>query len=878
MFTTILHPVSTPGSSASLSKTVMATLPAHLSSVYLAYKKDNQNFARWLVNSAAGCGFDLKLLDKAADHERSESAKVPKLSGRARKLARDAEKQHAKKVTSRTIYRIAVPDYTVLATHIVKSGSRKLEISERVVKLLARLIAARKRCADWYQCVKFADRDERGNDGHQHFIEVLETTLDLLKTHVEEAGRDTSGAAPSSSTAPALTQVSQTRPFENRFAALSVEDSKDDESLTSDLPIFIIEKKKITSPVDVQVDEEEQHKKKEFVLFCLFEDIEKVREHLTGVWERHANGGIPLATAAAVTNVAIDFVRKLEEGCSIELNMTLHYPAAQEILMSKQSRRTSSTSLVSYGERNDDNLTTDQQNEIMRLADKIMLTTWKNMRKIQNARPFTDENLANSKMKFVPLSSYISALGHEMYDMQIEESFLRHVMPLMMLFVLTTETGPSQTLTMDEISHAFQSAWVRKGNMMNAEEFLKIWMIFSYRVFLDIHLILGPMAPNGLKEVEGVLSRVSKWSKADVNVFAYLRTPHMEEMRAGLAEQADNLLDSYCKAYAIEGELKIPQSQGYRQSVLCNPVLAGLISLDFATRLKEIALTTTDVNSSLLYMTHMYNALSLMVPDLKQWPDLAQIVTSHGEAYVFVGERPTNMKAVGTRLSIAFGFLLSNFGRDNPRRGGYRMRQKRRRILVRSHTPLSRLIQRRTWNFNGTEISTDDIVLVLRAACDPAVGIGKVIVDTTDTQLSQGMTLQNKTELITKTQPSSLRDTCEILTALETHLTTELPGVYFNYFALHQRIMNTFKPLVPILSSSSFDHHACRKVPTDAGLVTACCERVMILLNMLNKLPKESRGWRECQEIVRKVADSFKTMIPEHGSIGLQPVREILPA
>lgn len=148
--------------------------------------------------------------------------------------------------------------------------------------------------------------------GHAHFIQAIEEMLATLEW--EEApvksgvqpGRQTTKSGSTTS----ITDTSDAQSLNNRFTGLEVEDyDTDGGTEPAPSPATVKKSKKPSRTYDVQ-DEDDEAEEKFFVIFCLFEDLERIRAFLSQTWKDYAAGTIDLMSASLTTNTALDLVRE----------------------------------------------------------------------------------------------------------------------------------------------------------------------------------------------------------------------------------------------------------------------------------------------------------------------------------------------------------------------------------------------------------------------------------------------------------------------------------------------------------------------------------------------------------------------------------------
>ena len=278
-------------------------LPECFIDSYKRYKADTRTIATWLTEGAEISGFTNKnSVHQANPTVINQQTKV-KLKGRARKLARDAanaeQKTRAKKPPPPQQYVVKTKDFVPMAIAIASWCPPKIKPSTTILEIFRRTIAARKSCAMWYAT------GSDGYEGHQHFINVLEEALSILKPLAPKEQVDKIRTKHASTTRKNIP--------ENKFDNLVLED--DDESASEDVaqPTSNPSPQKPPMPdVIYEQDDTENEEEFRFASYCLIKDLNDLRQYLLGLWQRYQRKEIDLAVAAATTNMAMNLVRRAE--------------------------------------------------------------------------------------------------------------------------------------------------------------------------------------------------------------------------------------------------------------------------------------------------------------------------------------------------------------------------------------------------------------------------------------------------------------------------------------------------------------------------------------------------------------------------------------
>jgi hypothetical protein len=170
-----------------------------------------------------------------------------------------------------------------------------------------RAVTLRTRCASWFKQKLGGESQSRQNDSHAHFIQVLEEVLEILEWNTIEPAAQPANPGLA---VPDANETQESKVLGSRFAALELEDYDSDDG-TEPTPTPTTPSTKTppsrTFNLDDVVDEEEE---KFFHIFCMFEDLERIRNFLQQTWRDYGAKTIDLVTASLTTNTALDLVRE----------------------------------------------------------------------------------------------------------------------------------------------------------------------------------------------------------------------------------------------------------------------------------------------------------------------------------------------------------------------------------------------------------------------------------------------------------------------------------------------------------------------------------------------------------------------------------------
>jgi hypothetical protein len=166
------------GTAAALLRFTFAVITMGLAPLlvdtYHKYKKGTNNFVQWLAETARATG--------TIDHVFKNGPKetIPASGGRLKGAARKQAKK-AGLMQNATTYQIPIKSFKILAEAIAMTGG--VQVPASVFMTLRAVIRGRKGCASWYGRTSDPDDNatKENNAGHNHFIEVLEDVLAILK-------------------------------------------------------------------------------------------------------------------------------------------------------------------------------------------------------------------------------------------------------------------------------------------------------------------------------------------------------------------------------------------------------------------------------------------------------------------------------------------------------------------------------------------------------------------------------------------------------------------------------------------------------------------------------------------------------------------------
>ncbi|TGO12718.1 hypothetical protein BTUL_0083g00210 [Botrytis tulipae] len=276
-------------------------LPSNLAGSYRRYKEDTNVFATWLLNTAETCGYNPGDGDKTPKPQLAQPS--TRLKGKARKEAKKAAIDSTPILETKYI---STKEMLLQAEIIAKHKKPPVEMLKNIRNTLERAIKARTRCASWFRNTKTDQHADKSNRTHAYFISILEKALATL----ESCTRKEKGTGSSSDS---QIRGSSAAHSTNIYGMLEVEDvGAENPDITTD-DIINASKSKTKKHLNICEMEIEDKIDLEFVVFCFFEDLQRIQEFLKETWKLVVKEELDAITASLVSNLALSLARQIED-------------------------------------------------------------------------------------------------------------------------------------------------------------------------------------------------------------------------------------------------------------------------------------------------------------------------------------------------------------------------------------------------------------------------------------------------------------------------------------------------------------------------------------------------------------------------------------
>jgi hypothetical protein len=645
---------------------------------YRRYKRDTKTFTQWLGTTARATG----LVED--DFQDTSDTTQPAVRGSKKAKKRKPRKQS-------TAYEVLAKDLITLARAVRNAETHK--VPRHIVRILGDVIKARKGCATWYRAHQSeqSDTTKSHNEGHQHIVEVLGEVYEILSPLEEQVKVE------KTKTLDANTRIP------NVFNLLEIEECPDlgpEETWAS-----TISKKVLQVSYEPEVSPEHLS----FALYCFMKDMTDIRIFIRRTWREYKHSQITINSAATTVNTALNIMRRINN------TFTESFPDFAE-----------HASLIQYLYNGyvDPNAkgtnTMDNEHFASYEADGIRLSS---------KTFFCDHTTTLLKAFFgkATLPMYQRHMMDGKGLMSDEHSLLQCLSHFNILDWRFNDSDPNKD--MDDIF--IDDHVLRAVRTMRVEKKFPTWTIFACQVFVDTRRELGAQLDKGFEDFKnhgawlmGAWNDCLETGKDNcINDFhqkhdAGIRE-HINSLRVGV--ETDFVQDLIDDTFAKQPDKRALYNWGERFLLKNHPLMCGQMlqkHLVFGHLLgTRIAADQGPVRTAI----HLTNAVALAgdLPVVSAWADLNFIIKKHGDAHLFVGERPKRLFDCFRRMSLAFGSGASQFSMDKNKKPD--SRDLKRQRDPQSNQKLHRRLHPMSRYAHSSQALNDGALRPSRAAADSFV-------------------------------------------------------------------------------------------------------------------------------------------------------------
>jgi hypothetical protein len=517
--------------------------------------------------------------------------------------------------------------------------------STEVIRAGLRSVSARKRCAEHFKTATDADDTEisQSNKSHSHFIKVMEDVLSTLLTYYKPPSDTSTHSSPDD------TPRDKLESFENRFAALEVDDptevnaAKISSSRDSEKTAQVYELESTNADQDSQDD-------KFFAMYCLFDDFGRLRKFLADIWQKYNAREVDLVTASAVTNTGIQLAIRTQQEILGSFPSCSGYQSVFRVLIDSLT----------------DNPNNADQDEF-EMDDAIV--DWIFAPAHSLLESFCDVLQPNQ----VPLMKR----GHfGVYNPRTDRSKLNDTQKQHEDLVILMELLPEFAFLSRYKISLFAVDELTRGliRMIETRE-IPTWLPFAVTVFLDIHHALRHNFNRCFRELQTIGRDAKKTLSRHLDFSQDLKDPHTwtkqnQNLLLHFAKELDEMvLKDYIFPNKVEWYSRLArQTPGEEERFYLykhHPILCGITAFRITLEMQNVGVSLCSCWGTVTYPAHFYNALKKSYPETtSSWPLMDQVIKFHGESQIFVGAPPKTMVECFRQVSLMLGISAQTFARN----------------------------------------------------------------------------------------------------------------------------------------------------------------------------------------------------------------------
>ncbi|CAJ2500574.1 Uu.00g034270.m01.CDS01 [Anthostomella pinea] len=632
----------------------------------------------WLGQTAKSCGWKptTQPVESLSEHSQAhqqaqDEGKGPRLKGKARKAAKDAAKTARVPTKPAATSDAPIFKYTVTTQDLLK------QIDKAAIK-------ARRRCALWYERTQGSNQSAR--DGHQHFIDMLQRALNVLRS---TDGEPEASVSPKNGPNPKATDVDFVR---NAFEALEVEDISEDEDDAATQATPPSKSTQVKQTNYVYELESDKTWELAFAVFSFFEDLHRLRTEMKETYRMYTDlyhdpseytyGDLAdiMYTAQSITTGE---GRSFLSAATLELSPFdefAFFPASRALIVLGRTREAFQKFAWPAP------ITPMRFNYISR-PDLLMNNP--RMQRYKEQHHFISQMVLDMHLHDTlknPSKSAAGLIGNKLDDTKLpfEDPMYSSLRPVWTEGIVTTKAVFAAQLLWD--IHT-----LRKANPnTDGTKALNRAAIGYQRMFKFItHL-------DGALDTEDVrwLSKDS-WLLMDISrrVEIHLKRPPIIDFKRiclkgmvtsdgmpleALPPEQRKAMEAHARAQGWTPATKEHEENAKRlgahktvkphesPSFLVdeNLLYGGTILLDIASMAEEAGVALANHHLSIFATAHLYNALFRLGLCQTRWPEIKRIMEKHVDA-IFANDVPTNIKDMVSRFAYRTGVTTTNARRFN---------------------------------------------------------------------------------------------------------------------------------------------------------------------------------------------------------------------
>ncbi|MCJ1407255.1 hypothetical protein MMC19_001326 [Ptychographa xylographoides] len=738
---------------------------------YQLYKKQTDQLAQWLLDTAERYGYSLKVQSTSSVAQKDTTLHT-KANAKKTRRGKSREEAHPDHTPSPTpAYPIRLSQFTELAKVIAIRWRENSKVLGTIVALVEQIIEMRRNVSRYYTMQITCQNDNHtlqvDNLKHIHFISQLEDVLQSLKSIADDP---TEAVAPPTNETRLISHAQNevfVDDYCNRYSPLEVEEpielhlnATDAVSVEKSKQSKLEQRPKVVYDASEAADEET-----DFAVFCLFEDLRRIRSHLGQVWQDYKSGQLALMTASIITNTAFGFVDDIEKEFRRSNPMLIRAQFHDNPIM-PMYLATCMRVGVDYDHRdNHEDLYNYQMQEI---GEFYMLPIYLLLEAF--TRVLQPKHIPIAKRGYYGVYDPKSERKNMTYRQKMAEDkiILLEILPTLCILGQARHT----LFALDGVSEGL-------GNLYRTKK-IPLWLVFATQVFLDINHAMRDQIGEAYLQVKrtAIVTKINislvmdgplhtaNWPKQNQKIAKDLWDFAQEWV---MSDGMDRLAQSF---YSSSVPTRDAEPYGLLKS---HPLLCGTIDTSLKLLNRETGIALSRAWGSILYVGHLYNALrQLHVLDL-EWPDMELFISIHTPETLFVGGLPASIEDCNKKYELMMGVSVANFAKNRKKAGnGKAVPSKLGPRNWQIDTPMIRTIKERYTTPRGSiEWSLQNVEDILK--------------ETSQQNLPQHV--RNRWNRSHQLSP------LQLLELLRSALTVEYKALRYDYISMHFRCLQFLREL-----------------------------------------------------------------------------------
>ncbi|KAL8675616.1 MAG: hypothetical protein Q9168_000128 [Polycauliona sp. 1 TL-2023] len=613
-------------------------LPQAIAACVARYKGFEKAILSWVVSVSDSCGYK--------NVENPSKRNSIAFGSTASHATSDAKK-----------YTVPGDEILPRVAQIVTFTRPPVQVPTYIIKYLRQSIADRERCNSWFQDCYAADvYVDESTDTHVYFTETLKSMLRMLDTiALEPSELSQPRGLPRSKSSCDLKRETDPKP---RYADLrssgQVEDLESTEEEKSDSgegsTTTVAEDERDFQIVTEKKAESTDSTHNLRAIYDVLRRLRQLRDYVEDIWNSYREEHIGLLHATVITNAAIDCAADLEHKIDTIFPESADWGDLVDVFFPEVTAHWRNPHSTLSAEK-------IQAMDLVFLAPTMLLKTFLEM-----------DGDGNGAWDTTWLQTWLPEVN-KVYDPRVDGSKLssqerldRHIVFLhSMIPELALHTQLQVRPTKDKVIAGFTD--------LLATRRLRLWVVFSFAVFCDIHLVLGDDMLRPFKDMQQQLERARKENHDYVeNTENTLMAGNRPELNQKDIQCRDEIMTEDIMMRSRSPVLGSSKYALHAQKPFFlfshHPLLCGSEALSFRLSWQRQAIDLVDLWMHMSAALHLFSALKHQGCLAMSVPFLDGLQDTYGIERIFFGNPPSDLQTYTKHYKLVLGYSIKWFASD----------------------------------------------------------------------------------------------------------------------------------------------------------------------------------------------------------------------